>query len=72
MYMPEVWKNSTGYYTRVRKAKMLDAYTEELIQEEFNKRITIGEDFVAWLQQEGEKVDLDPDTVQETIKDFLR
>lgn len=41
-----------------------------MIQEEFNKRIIIGEDFVAWLQQEGEKVDLDPDTVQEIIKDF--
>ena len=51
---------------------MLDAYKAEMIQEEFNTRIIIGEDFVAWLQQEGEKVDLDPDTVQETIKDFLR
>lgn len=51
---------------------MLDAYKAEMIQEELNTRITIGEDFVAWLKEEGEKVGLDPDTVQETIKDFLR
>lgn len=70
--MPEVWKNSTGYYTRVRKAKMLDAYTAELIREEYHKRLTIAEDFNAWLHEEGDKVGLDPDTVQETIKDFLR
>ena len=70
--MPEVWKNSTGYYTRVRKAKMLDAYSEELIQEEFHNRIAIGEDFVKWLKEESDKVGLDPDTVQETIKEFLK
>ena len=70
--MPEVWKNSTGYRTRVRKAKMLDAYNEELIQEEFHKRLTIAEDFNAWLHKEGDKVGLDSDTVQETVKDLLR
>lgn len=70
--MPEVWKNSTGYYTRVRKAKMLDAYNEELIQEEFHKRITIREDFVKWLKEEADKVGLDSDTAQETIKEFLK
>ena len=42
-----------------------------MIQEEFNRRITIGKDFVAWMKEEGEKVGLDPDTVQKTIKDFL-
>ena len=51
---------------------MLDAYNEELIQEEFYKRITIGEDFVKWLKEEGDKVGLDSDTVQETIKEFLK
>ena len=70
--MSEVWKNSTGYRTRVRKAKMVDAYNEELIQEEFYKRITIGEDFVKWLKEEADKVGLDSDTVQETIKEFLK
>ena len=70
--MPEVWKNSTGYYTKVRKAKMLDAYNEELIQEEFHNRIAIGEDFVKWLKEESDKVGLDSDTVQETIKEFLK
>ena len=70
--MSEMWKDSTGCYTRVRKAKMLDAYNEELIQEEFYKRITIGEDFVKWLKEEGDKVGLDLDTVQETIKEFLK
>ena len=70
--MPEEKKNSTGYYTRVRKAKMLDVYSEELIQEEFHKRITIGEDFVKWLKEEADKVGLDSDTVQETIKEFLK
>lgn len=43
-----------------------------MIREEFNKRITIGEDFVDWLQQEGNKVGLDADTVQETVKEFLK
>ena len=51
---------------------MLDAYKAEMIQEEFHKRIAIGEDFVDWLKEEGKKVGLDPDTVQETIKEFLR
>lgn len=51
---------------------MLDAYTAELIREEYHKRLTIAEDFNAWLHKEGDKVGLDPDTVQETIKDFLR
>lgn len=51
---------------------MLDAYKAEMIQEEFNRRITIGEDFVTWLKEEGEKVGLDPDTVQETVKEFLK
>lgn len=51
---------------------MLDAYNEELIQEEFHKRITIGEDFVKWLKEESDKVGLDSDTVQETIKEFLK
>lgn len=50
----------------------MDALFTEMIQKEFNKRIIIGEDFVVWLKEEGEKVGLDPDTVQETIKDFLR
>lgn len=50
----------------------MDALFTEMIQEEFNRRITIGEDFVKWLKEESEKVGLDPDTVQETIKDFLR
>ena len=70
--MSEVWKDSTGCHTRVRKAKMLDVYSEELIQEEFHKRITIGEDFVKWLKEEADKVGLDSDTVQETIKEFLK
>ena len=43
-----------------------------MIQEEFNRRITIGEDFVKWLKEEGEKVGLDADTVQETVKEFLK
>lgn len=51
---------------------MLDAYKAEMIRDEFNKRITIGEDFVNWLKKEGDKVGLDPDTVQETIKEFLK
>lgn len=50
---------------------MSDLFTE-MIQEEFNRRITIGEDFVTWLKEEGEKVGLDPDTVQETVKEFLK
>ena len=50
---------------------MSDLFTE-MIQEEFNRRITIGEDFNAWLKEEGKKIGLDPGTVQETIKDFLR
>ena len=50
----------------------MDALFTEMIQEEFNKRIIIGEDFVAWLKEEGEKVGLDPDTVQETVKEFLK
>lgn len=70
--MSEMWKDSTGYYTRVRKAKMLDAYIEELIQEEFHKRITIGEDFVKWLKEEADKVGLDSNTIQEAIKEFLK
>ena len=44
----------------------------EMIQEEFNKRITIAKDFNAWLKEEGKKIGLDPDTVQETVKEFLR
>lgn len=51
---------------------MLDAYKMEMIHDEFNKRITIGEDFVAWLSEEGEKVGLNSDTVQETVKEFLK
>lgn len=51
---------------------MLDAYNAEMIQEEFHKRIVIGEDFVKWLKEEGDKVELDSDTVQETIKEFLK
>lgn len=51
---------------------MLDAYNAELIQEEFHKRITIGEDFVKWLKEEADKVGLDSDTVQEMIKEFLK
>lgn len=70
--MPEVWKDSTGCHTKRGCGKMLDAYTEELIQEEFHKRITIGEDFVKWLKEEVDKVGLDSDTVQETIKEFLK
>lgn len=50
----------------------MDALFTEMIQEEFNRRITIGEDFVKWLKEEGEKVGLDPDTVQETVKEFLK
>ena len=50
---------------------MSDLFTE-MIQEEFNRRITIGEDFVTWLKEEGEKVGLDPDAVQETVKEFLK
>ena len=49
---------------------MSDLFTE-MIQEEFNRRIAIGEDFVDWIKEESEKVGLDPDTVQETIKEFL-
>lgn len=33
---------------------MSDLFTE-MIQEEFNKRITIGKDFNAWLKEEGKK-----------------
>lgn len=51
---------------------MLDAYKAEMIQEEFHKRIAIGEDFADWLKEEGIKVGLDPDTVQETVKEFLK
>ena len=51
---------------------MLDAYTAELIREEYHNRIAIGEDFVKWLKEESDKVGLDPDTVQETIKEFLK
>lgn len=51
---------------------MLDAYTAELIREKYHKRLTIAEDFNAWLYKEGDKVGLDPDTVQETVKEFLR
>lgn len=51
---------------------MLDAYTAELIRKEYHKRLTIAEDFNLWLKQEGDKVGLDPDTVQETIKEFLK
>lgn len=69
--MPEVWKGSTGYYVRTGCEKMLDAYSEELIREEYHKRLTIAEDFNVWLKQEGEKVGLDSDTVQETVKGFL-
>lgn len=50
---------------------MSDLFTE-MIQEELNRRITIGEDFVDWIKEESEKVELDPDTVQETIKEFLK
>lgn len=50
---------------------MLDAYNAEMIQEEFYKRIVIGEDFVKWLKEEGNKVGFDPDTVQEVVKGFL-
>ena len=50
----------------------MDVLFTEMIQEEFNRRITIGEDFVTWLKEEGEKVGLDPDTVQETVKEFLK
>lgn len=50
---------------------MSDLFTE-MIQEEFNKRISIGKDFNVWLKEESEKIGLDPDTVQEIIKDFLR
>ena len=50
---------------------MSDLFTE-MIQEEFNRRITIGEDFVTWLKEEGKKIGLDPDTVQETVKEFLK
>ena len=70
--MSEVWKDSTGCHTKRGCGKMLDAYTAELIREEYHKRLTIAEDFNAWLHEEGDKVGLDPDTVQETIKDFLR
>ena len=51
---------------------MLDAYTAELIREEYHKRLTIAEDFNAWLHKEGDKVSLDPDTVQKIVKDLLR
>ena len=53
---------------------MLDAYTAELIREEYHKRLTIAEDFNAWLHEEGDKVSLDPDpdTVQKIVKDLLR
>lgn len=44
----------------------------EMIQEEFNKRITIAKDFADWLKEESIKVVLDPDTVQETVKEFLK
>lgn len=50
---------------------MSDLFTE-MIQEEFNKRITIAKDFNAWLKEEADKVGLDSDTVQETVKEFLR
>lgn len=50
---------------------MLDAYSAELIREEYHKRLTIAEDFNVWLKQEAEKVGLDSDTVQETVKGFL-
>lgn len=50
---------------------MSDLFTE-MIQEEFNKRITIANDFNAWLKEEGKKIGLDPDKVQETVKDLLR
>lgn len=36
-----------------------------------DRRIAIGEDFVDWIKEESEKVGLDPDTAQETIKEFL-
>lgn len=51
---------------------MLDAYSAELIRKEYHKRLMTAEDFNMWLKQEGERVDLDADTVQEIIKDFLR
>lgn len=51
---------------------MLDAYTAELIRKEYHKRLTIAEDFNVWLYKEGDKVGLDPDTVQETVKEFLK
>lgn len=51
---------------------MSDKYKAEMIQEEFNKRITIGKDFVDWIKEESEKIGLDPDTAQETVKDLLR
>lgn len=34
---------------------MLYTYKAEMIQKEFNKRITIGEDFMNCFQEEGEK-----------------
>lgn len=33
---------------------MLDAYSAELIREEYHKRLMIAEDFNMWLKQEGE------------------
>lgn len=43
-----------------------------MIGEMYNQMITIAEDFNAWLQKEGDKVGLDPDTVQEIVKEFLK
>lgn len=52
---------------------MLDACKAEMIQEEFNRRITIGEDFVAWLKEEGEKIGLDPGQIDvKEIHDWIR
>lgn len=42
-----------------------------MIQEEYNKLVSIGEDFTKWLDQEAAQYNMDPDTIQEIIKGFL-
>ena len=51
---------------------MLDTYKTEMIQKEYNKLVSIGEDFANWLDEEAEQYNMDQDKIKEIIKMFLK